>query len=337
MKLIVQIPCYNEAETLPEVLADIPRSIEGVDEIGMLVIDDGSSDDTARVAREHGAQHVVRHRGNRGLAQAFLTGIETALGLGADIVVNTDGDHQYPGKYIPQLVAPVVSGEADLVIGDRQTQTDPRVPGIKKLFYRLGNSVMRSATGAVVQDAPSGFRAMSREFALTVYLTNPFSYTLETIFTAAENRQPIEEIAIETNPAKRKSRLFKGIPDYLNRSFKIIVQGYSMRNPLKTFGWLSAPFFLTGIGIGLRFLYLWFQQTGYTGHIQSLILAAVCLLVGAQIFIFGMLGNLVRTNRLLLQDIRLRVRRLELGSATGSSPLPGPAGEGSASGPAVRG
>ncbi len=318
MKLIVQIPCFNEAETLPEVLADIPRSIEGVDEIAVLVVDDGSSDETARVAREHGADLVVRHRGNRGLAQSFLTGIEAALELGADIIVNTDGDHQYPGKYIPGLVAPVVRGEADLVIGDRQTQTDPKVPGVKKLLYRFGNGVMRSATGSSVSDAPSGFRAMSRQFALTLYLTNPFSYTLETIFTAAENRQPIEEIPIETNPARRKSRLFKGIPDYLNRSFKIIVQGYSMRNPLKTFGWLSAPFFLVGIGVGLRFLYFYFQQAGYTGHIQSLILAAICLLVGAQIFIFGMLGNLVRTNRLLLQDIRLRVRRLELKDPEGA-------------------
>jgi glycosyltransferase involved in cell wall biosynthesis len=320
MKLIVQIPCFNEAQTLPEVLADIPRSIEGVDEIEVLVIDDGSSDDTARVAREHGAQHVVRHRGNRGLAQAFLTGIETALGLGADIIVNTDGDHQYPGKFIPQLVEPVVKGETDLVIGDRQTQSDPRVPWIKKLFYRLGNSVVRIATGVSVQDAPSGFRAMSRDFALSAYLTNPFSYTLETIFTAAENRQPIDEVAIETNPVQRKSRLFKGIPDYVNRSYKIIVQGYSMRNPLKAFGWLSAPFFLAGIGIGMRFLYIWMGETGYTGHIQSLILAAVCVLVGAQIFLFGILGNLVRTNRLLLQDIRLRVRRLELGRGTGAAP-----------------
>ena len=324
MKLIVQIPCFNEAETLPDVLADIPRSIEGVDEITVLVIDDGCSDDTARVAREHGAEVVVRHRGNRGLAQSFLTGIETALELGADVIVNTDGDHQYPGKYIPQLVAPVVRGEADLVIGDRQTQSDPKVAGIKKLFYRLGNSVMRGATGSSVRDAPSGFRAMSRQFALTLYLTNPFSYTLETIFTAAENRQPIEEIPIETNPIRRESRLFKGIPDYLNRSFKIIVQGYSMRNPLRTFGWLSAPFFLVGIGIGVRFLYFYLQRTGYTGHIQSLILAAVCMLVGAQIFIFGMLGNLVRTNRLLLQDIRLRVRRLELETGREAAQESGP-------------
>ncbi len=312
MKLVIQIPCHNEAQTLPQVLADIPRSVAGIEEVAILVIDDGSTDDTAKVARQHGAHHVVRHFRNRGLAQAFLTGIETALEMGADVIVNTDGDHQYPGRYIEELVAPVVRGEADLVIGDRRTQSDPKVPSTKKLLYRLGNFVVRSTTGARVQDAPSGFRAMSREFAMGVYLTNPFSYTLETIFAAVENRQPIREIPIETNPATRESRLFTGISQYLSRSVRIILQGYSMHNPLTTFGWLSLPFLLVGLSLGFRFLYYWIQGPGYTGHIQSLILAAICLVVGAQIFIFGLLGSLVRTNRLLLQDIRLRVRRLEL-------------------------
>jgi glycosyltransferase involved in cell wall biosynthesis len=312
MKLVIQIPCYNEATTLPEVLADIPRSIPGIDEIDVLVIDDGSNDETVRVAREHGATRVVSHRGNRGLAQTFLTGIETALCMGADIVVNTDGDHQYPGSSIPDLVAPIVSNEADLVIGDRQTHTDPKVPSKKKMFYRLGNFVVRSTSGAKIKDAPSGFRAMSRDFAMSVYLTNPFSYTIETIFAAAESRFPIKEVAIRTNPATRKSRLFKGIPEYLNRSARIIFQGYSMHSPLKAFGWLSLPFFLLGIGIGMRFLYFWIRDPSYSGHIQSLILSAISIVVGAQIFIFGMLGGLVRTNRLLLQDIRIRVRKLEL-------------------------
>ncbi len=312
MKLVIQIPCYNEAETLPSVLADIPRSIPGIDHVEVLVIDDGSRDDTVGVALKHGADRVVQNRGNRGLAQTFLHGLEAALEMGADVIVNTDGDHQYPGTSIPDLVAPILRKEADLVIGDRQTQTDPKVPGKKRLFYRLGNFVVRSATGVSVHDAPSGFRAMSRNFAMSVYLTNPFSYTIETIFLAAETRQPIREVPIVTHPATRKSRLFKGLVDYIQRSARIILQGYSMHNPLAAFAWLAMPFMVVGIGLGLRFVYYWVQDPSYSGHIQSLILAAISILVGVQVLLFGMLGSLVRTNRLLLQDIRMRIRRIEL-------------------------
>lgn len=312
MKLVIQIPCYNEAETLPSVLADIPRTIPGIDIVEVLVIDDGSRDDTVSVALKHGADRVVQNRGNRGLAQTFLHGLEAALEMGADVIVNTDGDHQYPGKSIPDLVAPIVNAQADLVIGDRQTQIDPKVPAKKKLFYRLGNFVVRSATGVSIHDAPSGFRAMSRNFAMSVYLTNPFSYTIETIFLAAETRQPIREVPIVTNPATRKSRLFKGLVDYVQRSARIILQGYSMHNPLAAFGWLAAPFMLLGLGLGVRFLYYWLRDPTYSGHIQSLILGAVCVLVSVQVLLFGMLGNLVRTNRLLLQDVRMRIRRIEL-------------------------
>ncbi len=312
MKLVIQIPCWNEALTLPAVLADLPTAIAGIDTIETLVIDDGSTDGTPEVAEAHGVTRVVRHRGNRGLAWTFLTGLETALEMGADIIVNTDGDHQYPGGSIADLVAPMLSGEADLVIGDRNTRFDPKVPAPKKLFYGLGNFVVRSATGVSVHDAPSGFRAMSREFALSVYLTNPFSYTLETIFAAAEHRYPIREISIRTNAPTRKSRLFGGITQYMRRSATIILQGYSMHNPLKAFGWLSLPFLSLGVGLGLRFVYFFIRDPDYSGHIQSLILAAIAIVVGAQILLFGMLGSLVRANRLLLQDIRLRVRRLEL-------------------------
>jgi len=311
MKLVIQIPCYNEEQTLPSVLADIPASIDGIDEIVVLVIDDGSRDRTSEIARAHGA-HVVRHRGNRGLATTFLTGLETALELGADVIVNTDGDHQYPGQSIPDLVRPILAGEADLVIGDRQTQTDPKVKAHKRMFYNVGNIVVRTATGVSVHDAPSGFRAMSREFAMRVYLTNPFSYTIETIFAAAENRLPIREVPIATNAVTRPSRLVKGVVQYIGRSASIIVQGYSMHNPLKAFGWLSAPFLLLGISLGLRFIYFLIRDPGYSGHIQSLILAAISIVVGAQIFLFGILGSLVRANRLLLQDVRMRVRRMEL-------------------------
>lgn len=312
MKLVIQIPCFNEADTLPGVLADLPSSLPGVETIETLVVDDGSSDDTSRIAREHGVTRVVRHRANRGLARTFLTGLEVALEMGADVIVNTDGDHQYPGSSIAPLVAPIVAREADLVIGDRKTSHDPKVPAQKKLFYGLGNFVIRTTTGVSVHDAPSGFRAMSREFAMSVYLTNPFSYTLETIFAAAEQRYPIREVEIRSNPATRESRLFRGAGEYVRRSASIIVQGYSMHNPLRAFGLLSVPFLVIGLGLGLRFLYFFVRDPDYSGHIQSLIAAAIASVVGVQILIFGMLGSLMRANRLLLQDIRLRIRRLEL-------------------------
>jgi glycosyltransferase involved in cell wall biosynthesis len=312
MKLVIQIPCLNEAETLPSVLADIPKQLPGIDSIETLVIDDGSSDDTSGVAKRCGASRVVRHPGNRGLARSFLTGLEVALEMGADVIVNTDGDHQYPGESIAALVEPIVSRNADLVIGDRKPQQDSRVSLRKKLFYGLGRFVVRSTTGVSVHDAPSGFRAMSREFAMSVYLTNPFSYTIETIFAAAEQRYPIREVEIRSNPVTRESRLFGGITEYLRRSSSIIVQGYSMHNPLRAFGLLSLPFLLLGFGLGLRFVFYFVRDAGRSGHIQSLILAAIAIVVGAQILIFGMLGSLVRANRLLLQDIRMRVRRLEL-------------------------
>lgn len=324
MKLVIQIPCFNEARTLPEVFADLPKSLPGIDVIETLVIDDGSDDETSRVAKEHGATRVVRHRGNRGLARTFLTGLEVALEMGADVIVNTDGDHQYPGTSIGELVAPIVANQADLVIGDRRTSTDPKVTASKKMFYGLGNFVVRTTTGVSVHDAPSGFRAMSREFAMSVYLTNPFSYTLETIFAAAEQRYPIREVGIRSNEVTRQSRLFRGIGEYVRRSASIIVQGYSMHNPLRAFGLLSVPFLLVGLGLGLRFLYYFVRDPDYSGHVQSLIAAAIASVVGVQILIFGMLGSLVRANRLLLQDIRMRVRRLELKEPSRSESIKAP-------------
>ncbi len=312
MKLVVQIPCLNEAETLPEVLADIPRVVEGFHSVEVLVVDDGSTDETAAVARAHGADRVLSLRGNRGLAQAFTAGLDAAIAMGADVIVNTDGDHQYPGAEIPRLVQPILAGEADLVIGDRAPGEDPRVPFAKKQFYRLGNFVVRSATGVEVHDAPSGFRAMSRQFALRAYLTNAFSYTLETIFLAGEQRMPVAEVRIRANEKTRPSRLFRGLSQYIRRSAGILLRAWAMHRPLRAFGVIALPFMLLGLGLGLRFLWFFIQDPSYSGHIQSLILAAISTLVGVQIFMFGMVGDLVRTNRLLLQETLLRVRRIEL-------------------------
>ena len=315
MHLVVQIPCHNEEATLPEVLAEIPRTIPGVEKVEVLVIDDGSADETSRVAAENGADRVVRHGKNRGLAAAFTTGLETALKMGADVVVNTDGDNQYPGASIPDLLAPIVAGEADLVIGDRQTAQDERVPFGKKMMYGLGGYVVRQVTGLSVRDAPSGFRAMSRAFVLRTYLTNDFSYTLETICQAAEQRVGVATVPIRANPSRRPSRLFKSLTQYIGRSASILVRAYAMHNPLRIFAWLSVPFFVLGIGLGVRFLVYFIADPGYSGHVQSLILSAISLIVGVQIVLFGVLGDLVRTNRMLLQDIVVRVRRIELGEA----------------------
>ncbi len=306
MKVVVQIPCFNEAETLPGVLADIPRAIEGVSQVLVLVIDDGSSDKTSDIAREAGADHVIRHPQNRGLAATFSTGLEQALALGADIIVNTDGDNQYPGAAIPDLVAPIVEGRADLVIGNRSPAADPNVPTGKRWMYRLGNHVVRQVTGMQVHDAPSGFRAMSRDFARHTHLTNAFSYTLETIFTAAERKVTLVEIPIKANPKLRESRLFGSLTEYVRRSAGIILKAYAMHKPMRAFGWISLPFLLLGVGLGFRFLYFFLEDPSRSGHIQSLILAAISTLVGVQIFIFGMLGELVRTNRLLLQKLLAR-------------------------------
>ena len=312
MKLVIQIPCFNEADTLAEVLADLPRALPGFDSDQILVIDDGSTDGTSEIARANGADKVVKHSHNRGLAATFMTGLDTALKMGADIIVNTDGDHQYPGDRIACLVEPILAGRADLTLGDRQPGKDKRVGARKRFFYNVGNRVVRTATGVKVHDAPTGFRAMTRAFAVRVYLTNPFSYTLETLFQAAEEGARIEEIHITANDTRRQSRLFRSMSEYIKRSASIVIRSYTMHRPLRAFAWLSLPFLLLGLGLGFRFLYFFFTQEGPTGHIQSLILAAISIIVGAQVFLFGLLGDLLRTNRLLLEDIRERQRKTEL-------------------------
>ncbi len=307
MKLIVQIPCYNEAATLPVTLADIPRHIEGVDEIEVLVIDDGSTDNTVQVARQHEADHIVRLKSNRGLATAFSVGLEKSLELGADIIVNTDADNQYRGECIPDLVAPILHEEADLVVGTRPIEAIAEFSWLKKKLQRLGSWVVRQVSGTDVRDATSGFRAYSRQAAMRLSVVSDFTYTLETLIQAGRTNLAIAQVPIKTNPQSRTSRLFSSIPAYIWQSAKTILRIYALYRPLRFFATVGLLLFIPGFALGGRFLYYYIIGNG-TGHVQSLILAAVLMLLGFQIMIFGVLADLIGANRKLIQETLYRAR-----------------------------
>ncbi len=312
LKLVVQIPCLNEAQTLPLVLRDIPRHIPGV-EMLVLVVDDGSTDGTAEVARQLGVEHVVRHPFRRGLAAAFQTGVDAALSLGADIIVNTDGDNQYPQTRIPDLIAPIVRGEADIVIGDRQTATIAHFSPLKRWLQAVGSWVVRLASGTDVPDATSGFRAYSREAALRLNLFTRYTYTLETIIQAGKKGLRVAHVPITTNPQTRPSRLLRSNWDYIKRSAATIVRLYAVYEPLRTFAWLSLPFLLVGIALIGRYIFFYFtDQAGVGRYVQSVVLGGTALSVGFFVFVFGVLADLVATNRVLMEDVLYRVRRGEL-------------------------
>jgi glycosyltransferase involved in cell wall biosynthesis len=313
-KVIVQIPCHNEATTLPDVLADIPRTIAGVLTVEVLVIDDGSTDQTARVAHELGVEHVVSHPYQRGLAAAFQTGVNAALALGADVIVNTDGDNQYPQADIPKLITPLLNNEADVVIGDRQTATIEHFSLLKRLLQAWGSWAVRQASGTQVPDATSGFRAYTREAALRLHLFTRYTYTLETIIQAGKKGLRIAHIPIQTNPKLRPSRLVRNEWDYVKRSAATIVRIYAVYEPLKTFGLFSLPFLLAGAGLIGRFLFFYFSGPleGVARYVQSLLIGGVALIIGFLIFLFGILADLVSANRLLLEETLYRLKRLEL-------------------------
>lgn len=311
MKLIIQIPCFNEAETLPLTLADLPRQIPGVDEIEVLIIDDGSSDETTEVARRSGVQHIVRMTKNKGLANGFMAGLDASLRLGADIIVNTDADNQYNGADIPSLVRPILDGQAELVIGDRQTDEIHHFSWMKKRLQNLGSWVVRQVSATEIPDATSGFRALSREAALQMNVISRFTYTLETIIQAGKKNLAVSHVPVRTNSKLRESRLFKGNWNYIKRSIATITRIYTMYEPLKMFSYIGGTIFGAGFLIGLRFLYFYIT-TGGAGHIQSLILAAVLLMIGFQVFIIGLVADLIGFNRRLIESALYRVRRLEL-------------------------
>jgi glycosyltransferase involved in cell wall biosynthesis len=308
--LIIQIPCLNEEQTLPETLADLPTAIEGIDRIERLIIDDGSTDRTVEVARDLGVEHILSFQTNRGLAAAFMAGLQESLRLGADYIVNTDGDNQYGGECIPDLVGPLVRREADIVIGDRRTDSIAHFSWLKKRLQALGSWVVRQFSGTSVPDATSGFRAYTREAALRLNLVNRYTYTLETIIQAGQTGLVIASVPVRTNPKLRDSRLIKSIRVYVTRSAQTILRSYMMYRPLKTFLSLAALSFSLGTLGGLRFLWLYLHGHGQ-GKIQSLVLVAVLLISGVQLAIMGLLADLVAANRRLSEEALVQLRRLD--------------------------
>jgi glycosyltransferase involved in cell wall biosynthesis len=309
-KLIIQIPCLNEAEVLPETIAALPREIPGIDEIELLVVDDGSEDGTSEVARRHGVDHIVRFPQNQGLAKAFSAGVDAALKLGADIIVNTDADNQYDARDIPALIAPILAGRADMVVGDRDPQNLEHFSPLKRILQFYGSWVVRGLSGTNIPDAASGFRAFSRRAALRLNVISEFTYTLETIVQAGKKQLAVTHVPVRTY-STRPSRLFRSIPSYLRRSFVTLVRIYSLYEPIRVFWTLGALMLGTGIALGVRFLYYSFT-VGPQGRVQSLILAAALAIIGVQTILMGLIADLIASSRSLVEDTLLRIRKIEL-------------------------
>ncbi|PSH22444.1 glycosyl transferase [Yersinia pseudotuberculosis] len=305
MKLIIQIPCFNEAETLSIALTALPREVTGFDKVEWLIIDDGSSDDTVRVAVENGVDHVIRHSHNQGLAKAFMTGLDNCLRLGADVIVNTDADNQYHADDIPKLVKPILDHQAELVIGERPIETIEHFSPVKKMLQKLGSWVVRIASNTNIPDAPSGFRAMSRSVAQQLIVFNNYTYTLETIIQAGQKNMAITSVPVRVNEDLRPSRLVKSIPSYIKRSIFTILRIFIIYRPFRFFATLGMILFGAGFLIGLRFLLNYLAGEG-DGHIQSLILSGLLLGIGFQTFLIAIVADLLAANRKLLEDIRFK-------------------------------
>ncbi len=321
MKLIIQIPCYNEAKILPKTLALLPKSIEGVDLVETLVVDDGSTDNTAEIARREGADHIARLPRHLGLAGAFSHGLDASLRLGADIIVNTDADNQYKAEDIQKLIRPILAGEAEMVIGDRGVGSVQHFPPHKRVLQTLGSKVVSATAGFTIPDATSGFRALTREVALQTLVLSNYSYTLETLIQAGAKKVRVTFVPIETNPPERPSRLFRSIRNYLVNSSVTILRAFTMYRALRIFTALSVVMILGGIGIGVRFLVNYFQGQG-AGMIQSLILAAILLIVGFLTFLIGVIADLVSFNRKILEEILYRLRRRDNAPASSEDETP---------------
>jgi len=313
MKLVIQLPCHNEAESLPHTLAELPRAVPGIDIVEWILVDDGSTDRSVEIARLHGIDHVVSLPGRRGLASAFMAGLETALRLGADVIVSTDSDNQYRGADVAALVRPIVEGRADMVIGQRPADSTAFSP-VRGLLQRLGSAVVRNAAGTSVSDATSGFRAYSQEAALQINVFSRFSYTLETIIQLGIHRARIVSIPIGVNSVTRPSRLFRSIPEFVVRQALTIVRIFVIYRTVEVLAWPGVALFVLGLLPSVRFLSLYLAGRGQ-GHVQSLILASLLLSVGVLLLLAAMVASLAATNRVLLEDLRVRIRRMEIEQA----------------------
>lgn len=311
MKLIIQIPCYNEYHYLVETLKDLPRAIDNIDEIEVLIIDDGSSDGTRQLAEELGVHHIVSFTKNRGLSAAYMAGLDACMRLNADIVVNTDADNQYKGSEIEKLVEPILNGRADFVIGDRQTDSISHFSFIKKVLQRWGSRLVRRASGVQVADSTSGFRAMSRATLSKLFVHNKFTYTLETIIQAGNLGLAIENVKISCNPKNRESKLFSSIPEYLARNGPVIFRSYSMYWPVQTFGYIALVFFIVGVILLLRFFYFYFLSPEVSSHIQSLQIGVGSMVIAFVVGLMAFFGDLIASNRRISEEMLTRMRRLE--------------------------
>lgn len=314
VKLIIQIPCYNEAEQLPATLAELPRDVPGFSCVEWLVIDDGSEDGTAEVARARGVDHVVRLPRNRGLAAGFMAGLEAALRAGADVIVNTDADNQYDAACIPDLTAPILRGEAQMVVGRRPIAEIAHFSPLKKLLQRLGSWAVQIAAGIEAPDAPSGFRAIHRDAAVRLYVFNRHTYTLETLIQAGRLGIPVAWVPIRTNPPTRPSRLIRSVAGYVWRSAAVIVRVFALYNPLRFFGALAALFLAPGVWAFGRFAWFWAAGDG-AGHVQSLAIGSGLMAVGGALAVGGLLADMAAANRTLLAELRSRQLLAELPSA----------------------
>jgi glycosyltransferase involved in cell wall biosynthesis len=310
MKLIIQIPCYNEAKTLEIALNDLPKQIDGIDEIEYLIINDGSKDDTVEVAKNWGVNYVVNFKQNKGLAKGFMAGLDACLRNGADIIVNTDADNQYCGEDIEKLVRPILNGEADMVIGERPIDDTEHFSPLKKKLQHLGSWVVRKASKTEIPDAPSGFRAYSREAALSLNVVNEYTYTLETIVQAGRNKVALTSVPIRTNEELRPSRLFSSMFGYVKKSMLTIVRAYLMYRPLMFFTTVGSIIAFIGVALGVRFMVYLAQGAG-AGHVQSLILASMLIMLGFMTGVVGLLADVISANRKILEDIQKRVRKLD--------------------------
>ena len=318
MKLIIQIPCYNEADTLEIALNDLPKQIDGIDEIEYLIIDDGCTDNTVEVAKNWGVHHVVSFARNKGLAKGFMAGLDACLRNGADIIVNTDADNQYCAEDIPKLIQPILDKKADIVIGERPIDETEHFSWMKKKLQHFGSWVVRKASRTNIPDAPSGFRAFSREAAMRINVINDYTYTLETIVQAGRNRIPIISIPIRTNPELRQSRLFHSMFGYVKKSMLTILRALMMYKPLYCFTLVATIPTVIGLGIGVRFLTYYCAGKG-NGHTQSLMLACTLLIIGFVTFVIGMLADVISANRKILEDVQYHVKKQEYDRESGQT------------------